>query len=135
MPQSPPPNDPIRELRFADESHPSEAGYPPAFGGHPTWSDRQESFQVRKEMDVHCGFVWGGDPGQGTGYDISEEDRAAMTACGEVVVASAIFGAYDVLQQPKNVSKESEGKPAVLDADRFIPLIYVGLHDQSLFPE
>eukprot|EP00243_Klebsormidium_subtile_P000527 TRINITY_DN1089_c0_g1_i5.p1 TRINITY_DN1089_c0_g1~~TRINITY_DN1089_c0_g1_i5.p1 ORF type:complete len:580 (+),score=141.45 TRINITY_DN1089_c0_g1_i5:33-1742(+) len=108
MPQSPTPENSISELRFVDESHPSEAGYTPAFGGHPTWRDREESFQVRKEMDVHCGFVWGGEPGQGTGYDVSEEDRAAMAACREVVVASAIFGAYDVLQQPKNVSKESK---------------------------
>jgi hypothetical protein len=110
MPQTPTPEDQVRILHFADESHPSEAGYPPAFGGHPTWTDRDESFRVREEMTVHCGFVWGGEPGQGTGYDVSDGDREAMAACGEVVVASAIFGAYDILQQPRNVSQESKGE-------------------------
>lgn len=40
----------------------------------------------------------------GPGYSISDADREAMHACKEIVVASAIFGAYDMLQQPRNLS-------------------------------
>jgi len=59
-------------------------------------------------MEVHCGFVKGPTPGMGTGYDFDEDDRNAMHACQGVVVASAIFGNYDQLQQPKNVSEEAK---------------------------
>eukprot|EP00271_Cylindrocystis_brebissonii_P018770 TRINITY_DN5458_c1_g1_i1.p1 TRINITY_DN5458_c1_g1~~TRINITY_DN5458_c1_g1_i1.p1 ORF type:complete len:332 (+),score=74.63 TRINITY_DN5458_c1_g1_i1:3024-4019(+) len=59
-------------------------------------------------MTVHCGFVWGGPrPGVGTGYDIASRDLDAMDACAGVVVASAIFGAYDSLQQPEHLSERS----------------------------
>lgn len=78
------------------------------FGGYPTLDERAASFNVTKSMRVHCGFVKGPTVGVGTGFDIDEDDRGAMNACRGVVVASAIFGNYDDLQQPKNISKAAE---------------------------
>ena len=77
------------------------------FGGYPSLEERAESFNVRESMQVHCGFAKGEVPGVGTGYDIDKDDREAMYACHGVVVASAIFGNYDQLQQPKNISKQA----------------------------
>jgi hypothetical protein len=51
--------------------------------------------------------VKGSEPGVGTGFDISAEDRAKMLRCDGIVVGSAIFGNYDELQQPKNISDEA----------------------------
>jgi hypothetical protein len=79
-----------------------------AFGGYPSLKEREESFNIGDSMRVHCGFVKGSTPGVGTGFDIDEDDRAEMYACQGVVVASAIFGNYDQLQQPKNVSQEAK---------------------------
>ncbi|CAM6109133.1 unnamed protein product [Calypogeia fissa] len=80
------------------------------FGGHPTLEDRNQSHHIREEMSVHCGFVKGREPGFGSGFDISDEDRAEMHKCHGIVVGSAIFGNYDELQQPKNISKEAREK-------------------------
>lgn len=79
-----------------------------AFGGYPSLHDRAQSFQVREQMTVHCGFVKGSAPGLNTGFDFDDVDRTAMQACQGVVVASAIFGNYDQMQQPKNISEESK---------------------------
>ncbi len=79
-----------------------------AFGGYPTLEERSESFEIRESMRVHCGFVKGDTPGVGTGFDIDEDDRLEMNACQGIVVASAIFGNYDQLQQPKNMSQEAK---------------------------
>jgi hypothetical protein len=101
----------LKRLRFVSDA---EAGKRPvhnapgsSFGGYPSLEDRAAGFNVREEMTVHCGFVKGPSPGVGTGYDIDEEDRNAMHSCYGVVVASAIFGNYDQLQQPKNISEEA----------------------------
>ena len=102
----------LNQLRYV--SHPDAAKRPlhnapgSAFGGYPSLQDRAESFDVREEMTVHCGFVRGPTPGDGTGYDIDEDDRNAMQSCHGVVVASAIFGNYDQVQQPKNISEEAK---------------------------
>lgn len=37
-------------------------------------------------------FVRGKKPGQGTGFDINDDDLLKMEQCRELVVASAIFG-------------------------------------------
>jgi hypothetical protein len=37
-------------------------------------------------------FVRGKKPGQGTGFDINDDDLIEMEQCRELVVASAIFG-------------------------------------------
>lgn len=77
------------------------------FGGHPSLQQRDESFDIRESMTVHCGFANGKRPGQGTQFAIDGADLLEMEQCHGVVVASAIFGNYDVLQQPKNISEAS----------------------------
>lgn len=41
---------------------------------------------------VYISFVKGKKPGQGTGFDIKDDDLIEMEQCRELVVASAIFG-------------------------------------------
>lgn len=102
----------LKRLSFMSDpaaaKRPSSGAPGSAFGGYPSLEERAASFDVREEMKVHCGFVKGPTPGLGTGYDIDEENREAMLACRGVVVASAIFGNYDQLQQPKNITDESK---------------------------
>ncbi|KAA8523905.1 hypothetical protein F0562_010328 [Nyssa sinensis] len=56
-------------------------------------------------MTVHCGFVKGCRPGRHTGFDIDEVDLRELEQFHEVIVASAVFGNYDIIQQPVNVSE------------------------------
>ncbi|KAJ8755062.1 hypothetical protein K2173_016629 [Erythroxylum novogranatense] len=74
------------------------------FGGYPSLKQRNDSFDIRESMTVHCGFVKGSKPGYSTGFDIDEVDLAELKQFHEVIVASAIFGNYDIIQQPKNIS-------------------------------
>ncbi|KAJ7524008.1 hypothetical protein O6H91_18G073000 [Diphasiastrum complanatum] len=78
------------------------------FGGHQTLEEREESFQLRESMHIYCGFTRGLRPGAGSGFDFDKIDQLHMDSCHGVVVASAIFGNYDILQQPKNVSKKAK---------------------------
>ncbi|KAK5826977.1 hypothetical protein PVK06_021910 [Gossypium arboreum] len=78
------------------------------FGGYPTLKQRDDSYDIRESMNLHCGFVKGRKPGHGTGFDIDDNDLLHMEQCRGVVVASAIFGAFDVIQQPKNISEYSK---------------------------
>ncbi|KAB2082008.1 hypothetical protein ES319_A05G169400v1 [Gossypium barbadense] len=78
------------------------------FGGYPTLKQRDDSYDIRESMNVHCGFVKGTKPGHETGFDIDNSDLLEMEQCHGVVVASAIFGAFDNMLQPKNISKYSE---------------------------
>ncbi|XP_043808551.1 probable hexosyltransferase MUCI70 isoform X2 [Manihot esculenta] len=78
------------------------------FGGYPTLKQRSDSYNIRESMSVHCGFVRGKKPGRNTGFDMDEIDLAAMEQCYGVVVASAIFGAFDDIQQPSNLSEYSK---------------------------
>ncbi|GMI72824.1 MUCILAGE-RELATED 70 [Hibiscus trionum] len=78
------------------------------FGGYPTLKQRDDSYDIRESMNVHCGFVKGSKPGRGTGFDIEDNDLLEMEQCHGVVVASAIFGAFDIIQQPKNISEYSK---------------------------
>lgn len=78
-----------------------------SFAGHPSLKERNKSFEIQEHMNVHCGFVRGMKPGVGTGFDIDENDLADMDKCTGIVVASAIFGNYDLLQQPRNISSYS----------------------------
>lgn len=71
------------------------------FGGYPTLRQRNDSYDIRESMSVHCGFVGGSKPGRQTGYDMDESDLLEMEQCRGVVVASAIFGNFDEIQQPK----------------------------------
>ncbi|KAI3510391.1 hypothetical protein L1887_17346 [Cichorium endivia] len=78
------------------------------FGGYPSLKQRLESYDVKESMTIHCGFVTGDKPGRNTGFDINDSDLFEMESCREVLVASAIFGAYDLIQQPKNISESSK---------------------------
>ncbi|PKI79494.1 hypothetical protein CRG98_000125 [Punica granatum] len=78
------------------------------FSGYPTLRQRNDSYDIRESMSIHCGFVKGPKPGLGTGYDMNEIDRLAMENCHGVVVSSAIFGNFDEIQQPKNISEYSK---------------------------
>ncbi|KAJ6364205.1 hypothetical protein OIU76_029192 [Salix suchowensis] len=78
------------------------------FGGYPTLKHRSDSYDIRESMSVHCGFVQGKRPGQNTGFNMDEIDLEAMKQCHGVVVASAIFGAFDDIQQPHNISEYSK---------------------------
>ncbi|KAJ6376378.1 hypothetical protein OIU76_025504 [Salix suchowensis] len=75
------------------------------FGGYPSLKQRNDSFDIRESMTVHCGFVKGNRPGFKTGFDIDEADLMKLKDSHEVIVASAIFGNYDIIQQPQNVSE------------------------------
>ncbi|GAA0151186.1 hypothetical protein LIER_09963 [Lithospermum erythrorhizon] len=75
------------------------------FGGYPSLSQRSDSYNIRESMNVHCGFVKGVKPGLQTGFDIDESDLLDMESCQGVVVASAVFGAFDLIRQPKNVTE------------------------------
>ncbi|KAJ6752063.1 hypothetical protein OIU85_002482 [Salix viminalis] len=44
-------------------------------------------------------------PGRQTGFDIDEADLMKLEEFHKVIVASAIFGNYDIIQQPKDVSE------------------------------
>lgn len=75
------------------------------FGGYPSLKQRDDSFDIKESMQVHCGFVKGSRPGFRTGFDIDEAHLMESEQFHEVIVASAIFGNYDIIQQPKNVSE------------------------------
>lgn len=75
------------------------------FGGYPSLKQRDDSFDIKESMKVHCGFVKGSRPGHQTGFDIDEPDLMELEQFHEVIVASAIFGNYDIIQQPKNISE------------------------------
>lgn len=78
------------------------------FGGYPTLKQRSDSFDIRESMSVHCGFVRGIKPGRNTGYDMDDADLLEMEQCHGVVVASAIFGNFDDINQPSNISDYSK---------------------------
>ncbi|CAH8355463.1 unnamed protein product [Eruca vesicaria subsp. sativa] len=78
------------------------------FGGYPTLKHRNDSFDINETMSVHCGFVKGPQPGRNTGFDIDEADLLEMKQCRGIVVASAVFDAFDDVKAPQNISKYSE---------------------------
>ncbi|KAJ4894736.1 hypothetical protein Rs2_21530 [Raphanus sativus] len=78
------------------------------FGGYPTLKHRNDSFDIKETMNVHCGFVKGPQPGRNTGFDMDEADLLEMKQCRGIVVASAVFDAFDDVKAPQNLSKYSE---------------------------
>ncbi|KAI7736239.1 hypothetical protein M8C21_022689 [Ambrosia artemisiifolia] len=84
------------------------------FGGYPSLKQRYEAYDIKESMAVHCG------PGRKSGFDINDSDLFQMDQCHGVVVASAIFGAYDFIQQPMNISETS--KKSNLDDSKKIGL-------------
>lgn len=100
----------LRNLTYVHEENPtkSEPFGGSEFGGYPSLKQRNDSFDVQESMNVHCGFVRGSKPGIESGFDMDSLDLLEMEQCQGVVVASAIFGNYDILQQPKNISEAAK---------------------------
>ncbi|CAM8893644.1 unnamed protein product [Rhodiola kirilowii] len=106
MPKYPSPSPILNNLTYASEENLSKSEFGGSdFGGYPSLQQRADSYDVREAMTVHCGFVKGTKPGRGTGFDIEDSDLLEMEQCHGVVVASAIFGNFDTLRQPTNVSE------------------------------
>ncbi|KAK3138244.1 hypothetical protein QOZ80_5AG0366320 [Eleusine coracana subsp. coracana] len=78
------------------------------FGGYPSLEERDKSYDIKDSMTVRCGFVRGKIPGLNTGFDIDEADLSEMQQCQGIVIASAIFGNYDIMQRPENISEFSK---------------------------
>ncbi|XP_057495864.1 probable hexosyltransferase MUCI70 isoform X2 [Actinidia eriantha] len=74
---------------------------PPLFGGHQSWSQRDESFKLKSTMKVHCGFMRGG------GAEMAPKDIKYVERC-RFVVASGIFDGYDTPHQPSYISPRSQ---------------------------
>ncbi|XP_062096141.1 probable hexosyltransferase MUCI70 [Humulus lupulus] len=110
MPKVPSPSPVLKNLTYIYEenlSRETEFGGS-EFGGYPTLAQRTDSYDIRESMSMHCGFVRGIKPGGNTGFDIDDTDLLAMEQCQGVVVASAIFGNFDEINQPKNISEYSK---------------------------
>ncbi|XP_073003276.1 probable hexosyltransferase MUCI70 [Typha latifolia] len=109
MPTSPSLSPVLKRLNYATEDNlvQNKSGGS-AFGGYPSLQQRNEYFDIKEAMTVHCGFVKGEIPGHNTGFDFDNVDRHEMEQCHGVVVASAIFGNYDTIKQPKNISEATK---------------------------
>ncbi|KAF5460971.1 hypothetical protein F2P56_020803 [Juglans regia] len=107
MPSSPSASPVLRNLTYIRDENPikTETHGGSDFGGYPSLKQRNESFEIKESMAVHCGFVKGSKPGHQSGFDIDEADLLELEQFHEVMVASAIFGNYDIIQQPKNISE------------------------------
>ncbi|KAI4296750.1 hypothetical protein L6164_036678 [Bauhinia variegata] len=109
MPRLPSPS-PVKNLTFIYEENLSRDGEfgGSDFGGYPTLKQRNDSFNIRESMNVHCGFIKGIKPGLNTGFDMEPDDLLYMEQCHGVVVASAIFGNFDEINEPSNISEYSK---------------------------
>ncbi|KAK9157256.1 hypothetical protein Scep_003830 [Stephania cephalantha] len=79
----------------------TESNTVPLFGGHQSWSQRENSFRLNSTMKVHCGFIQGG------GAAMQPVDVEYVKKC-KFVVASGIFDGYDTPHQPSNISARSQ---------------------------
>ncbi|EEF30678.1 conserved hypothetical protein [Ricinus communis] len=107
MPSSPSVSPVLHNLTYVVDANPvkTEPHGGSDFGGYPSLEQRNVSFDIQESMTVHCGFVKGSKPGFQTGFDIDEADLREMEQFHEVIIASAIFGNYDIIQQPKNIGE------------------------------
>ncbi|KAL2247519.1 uncharacterized protein LOC105176998 [Sesamum indicum] len=112
MPGFPSPSPIVHHLNYFSEENPSktEANGGSDFGGYPSLKQRNDSFNIKESMTVHCGFVKGCRAGYQTGFEIHMADLEVLEQFHEVIVASAIFGNYDVIQQPKNIGETARSK-------------------------
>ncbi|TYG71741.1 hypothetical protein ES288_D05G422400v1 [Gossypium darwinii] len=110
MPSSPSASPVLQNLTYVYDENPikTEPHGGSDFGGYPSIKQRSDSFDVKESMTVHCGFVKRSKPGLQTGFDFDESDVAELQQFQDIVVASAIFGNYDVIQQPRNISEEAK---------------------------
>ncbi|XP_047951457.1 probable hexosyltransferase MUCI70 [Salvia hispanica] len=107
MPKFPSPSPVLHHITYFSEENPlkTKPNGGSEFGGYPSLKQRNESFEIKESMTVHCGFVKGCRPGYRTGFDIDVADLELLEQSHEVIVASAIFGNYDVIQQPSNIGE------------------------------
>ncbi|XP_010275790.1 PREDICTED: uncharacterized protein LOC104610732 isoform X1 [Nelumbo nucifera] len=84
-----------------DESVNNDSLSFPLFGGHQSWSQREQSFKLNSTMKVHCGFMRNG------GAEMEPVDVEYVKKC-RFVVASGIFDGYDTPHQPSNISHRSQ---------------------------
>ncbi|KAL5572958.1 hypothetical protein UlMin_022555 [Ulmus minor] len=106
MPKSPSASPVVHNLTYILDENPTriEPFGGSEFGGYPSLKQRNDSYDIKESMTLHCGFVRGNRPGYRTGFDIDEADLMELEQFNEVIVASAVFGNYDIIQQPANVS-------------------------------
>ncbi|KAG4931680.1 hypothetical protein AAZX31_17G234000 [Glycine max] len=71
------------------------------FTGNQTFKQRDQSFEKKETMAIHCGFY-----SVNGGFKISDEDKSYMQGC-KVVVSTCAFGGGDDLYQPIGVSEAS----------------------------
>ncbi|KAJ8531555.1 hypothetical protein K7X08_026989 [Anisodus acutangulus] len=106
MPEAPSFSPGVSNLTYIHEENQSKTEFGGSnFGGYPSLVQRNDSYDIRESMSVHCGFVRGMRPGHQTGFNIDDSNLLEMESCQGVVVASAIFGAFDLIRQPKNTSE------------------------------
>ncbi|XP_071721919.1 probable hexosyltransferase MUCI70 [Rutidosis leptorrhynchoides] len=107
MPAFPSESSVLRQLTYAYDENPqrNEPHAGSDFGGYPTLKQRSDSYDIKESMTVHCGFVNGSKPGNQTGFDIDDADLLELEQPRDIIVASAIFGNYDLIQQPENISE------------------------------
>ncbi|OAY64735.1 hypothetical protein ACMD2_03655, partial [Ananas comosus] len=81
-------------LQYTDvENQPiGSKDWEPRFAGHQSLQEREKSYHAG-DQKINCGFI------EGTGFDLSKEDREYMSKC-HVVVSSCIFGNSDHLRPP-----------------------------------
>uniref|UniRef100_A0A2P2MTV5 Uncharacterized protein MANES_11G097700 n=1 Tax=Rhizophora mucronata TaxID=61149 RepID=A0A2P2MTV5_RHIMU len=101
IPEGRTPDDIVKNLSYFIKDEPVNGSQStPLFGGHQSWSQREESFKLKTSMKVHCGFMHNG------GADMDPIDVEYVKKCS-FVVASGIFDGYDVPHQPSNLSELS----------------------------
>ncbi|GFP96334.1 hypothetical protein PHJA_001777500 [Phtheirospermum japonicum] len=92
MPKAPSFSPVIKDLKYIHDENLNKSEFGGSeFGGYPSLGQRNDSYDIRESMNVHCGFVRGIKPGRLTGFDINDSDLLEMENCRGVVVASAIF--------------------------------------------
>ncbi|KAG7595051.1 hypothetical protein ISN45_Aa01g037720 [Arabidopsis thaliana x Arabidopsis arenosa] len=108
MPKYPFESPVLKNLTYIHEESPvkpEESQGGSDFGGYPSLEHRTNSFDIKESMTVHCGFIKGTKPGHQTGFDIDEDILHELDQSHDVIVASAIFGKYDIIQEPVNISE------------------------------
>lgn len=103
IPEKKTPSKFVQSLSYFEEDdiNTNESNSSQLFGGHQSWKQREESFKLKSNMKIHCGFIRNG------GAEMSQKDIEYVTKC-KFVVASGIFDGYDTPHQPSNVSPRSK---------------------------
>ncbi|KAL3702248.1 hypothetical protein R1sor_020270 [Riccia sorocarpa] len=100
------------KYRQREEKPADDPSWVPRFAGHETLLEREESFLVKEQEDLHCGFVRGPKEYPGTGFEISKEDMDYLQSC-HIAVSSCIFGNYDHIRNPSGKKVTSASKKKV----------------------